>query len=282
MMNQAIEVGPLTLTYDRLLAVVLIWVFLALAARWGRRSDRGEDRAGMEAAAWWAVVAGLLTARLAYVAQNSAAFGAEPWTIFAVWQGGFSIWWGVAAAMVVVVARSRSRIIAGPLLLLIAALSFGQFAVKNLVSPPPQYLPAKLIVMDMDGKPVALDAMRGQPFVVNLWASWCGPCRREMPMMKDVASKSAVPIFFANQGEGAEQVAVYLRSEGMGDHRIWLDPFSQLGGALGARALPTTIFVAANGQIVTQHVGEISRAALLNGMEQAAAHHIPTDDEQRR
>ncbi|MCC2603607.1 TlpA disulfide reductase family protein [Sphingopyxis yananensis] len=267
-MNQAIEVGPLTLAYDRLLAVLFIWLFLALAARWGR----GAERQGMEAAAWWALGVGIVAARLGYVAQNSAAFGAQPWTIFAVWQGGFSVGWGVAVAAAAVIFIGRRRAIVGPLLLLLGALSFGQYVVHNLVAPPPRDFPNTLIFMDMAGQPVPIERMRGQAFVVNLWASWCGPCRREMPMMKDVASKSSVPILFVNQGEDVGRVAAYLRAENMGDHHMLLDPFSQLGAVLGTQALPTTLFVSPDGQIISQHIGEISRAALMQGMEKAATH----------
>jgi thiol-disulfide isomerase/thioredoxin len=107
-----------------------------------------------------------------------------------------------------------------------------------------------------------LDAMRGEPFVLNLWATWCPPCQREMPMMADVAARSPIPVFFINQGEDAPKIRAFLNDRRLTEATVLVDTRGALGSALQAPALPTTLFVDATGQVRVRHSGEISRAAL--------------------
>ena len=100
-----ISLGPLALAADRLLAVALIWLFLAGGSL---IAARGDMRAAT--ASWIAVIAGLLVARTAYVVRHADVYAPEPWSILAVWQGGFLPWAGIAAAGVAVaVWLRRSR-----------------------------------------------------------------------------------------------------------------------------------------------------------------------------
>lgn len=73
--------------------------------------------------------------------------------------------------------------------------------------------------------------------VINLWATGCPPCRREMPMMIDVAADSAVPVLLANQTESAAQIRAYLDCQGLPDGAIRLDPGGTLAAAIGSSAL---------------------------------------------
>jgi thiol-disulfide isomerase/thioredoxin len=77
------------------------------------------------------------------------------------------------------------------------------FSLQALI-PPVTYgpFPYHLNLTTPSGAPLPLDRFRGRPFVVNLWATWCGPCRRELPMLDAVASRPGeVPILLADQGE---------------------------------------------------------------------------------
>lgn len=82
-------------------------------------------------------------------------------------------------------------------------------------------------------------------------------------MMIDVAAGSDIPILLVNQGEDVSRVRDYLAREGLADASIRLDPLGALGEAIGTRAMPTTLFIDADGRIRRTHTGEISRAALL-------------------
>ncbi len=257
-MDQVIQIGPLMLAMDRLVAFMAIWAFLGMGALIGART---ETRAGR--AAWIALAVGVVAARIGFVVGNWPAFAVEPWTIIALWQGGFALWPGVIAAGVALAgslgkARATTAMIA-TLSALTAAFLIAQ---STLLASPATPFPSNIRVSRMDGQTVSLDTLRGKPFVLNLWATWCPPCRREMPMVIDVARGSNVAVLLVNQGEDIEKVRRFLAAENLPADDVALDPRSTVGAAIGARAFPTTVFVDAAGRIRSSHAGEISRAAL--------------------
>src|SRR3546814_17915761 len=92
-MNGAVNLGPLALATDRLLAVALLIGFLFAVDRiLARESEDAVPATGL------AVVGGLIAARIAYILQHRDAFAYDWWSVFAVWQGGFSAWVGLAVA----------------------------------------------------------------------------------------------------------------------------------------------------------------------------------------
>ncbi|MFT3966061.1 MAG: TlpA disulfide reductase family protein [Sphingobium sp.] len=242
---------------DRIVVIALLWAFLSAGSFIAARS---QTRAGR--VAWLATLVGMLAARVGYVAENADAFGVEPWTVLAFWQGGFSLWPGVIAAAVVIIALLwRSRAMVG-LLAALTVLTTVQLATSALLAPASRPMPGNIILAELDGRPVDLGSLRGRPFVLNMWASWCPPCRREMPMLIDVAARSDVPILLVNQGEDAAKVRAYLERERLSAASIRLDPKGILSQATGSRAMPITLFIDASGRIQRTHAGEISRAAL--------------------
>jgi thiol-disulfide isomerase/thioredoxin len=110
---------------------------------------------------------------------------------------------------------------------------------------------------------VRLAEFRGRPVILNLWATWCPPCRRETPMLVRAAGEAAaVPIVLVNQGEGREVVLRYITSEGLGSAPFALDPDSTLTALTGSRALPTTLLLDGQGTVRAVHMGEISRVQI--------------------
>jgi thiol-disulfide isomerase/thioredoxin len=118
----------------------------------------------------------------------------------------------------------------------------------------------------LDGTPTDLAAMsKGRPMVVNLWATWCPPCRREMPVLAAAQQQeSQVTFVFTNQGEGSAVVQRFLGASGLTLSNVLLDPVTALGRAVGSTALPTTLFYDASGQLVDTHLGELSAASLAD------------------
>lgn len=264
-MDGILEIGPLKIATDRGVAIALFWAFLTIGAVIGRRIGTG-TQTGAGRVAWIALIVGLIAGRLGFIIANADAFAAEPASAIAIWQGGFSLWAGVAAAAVVIAVMLRrgpaARWMGGALAGLVAV----QLLAAYLLAPAPRPLPRDLIVADMAMRPIPIDSLRGRPVVLNLWATWCPPCRREMPMMVDVASGSAIPILLVNQGEDAEQVRRYLMQGGLPEGAVRLDPRGLMMDRLAVRAIPTTLFIDANGVIRRTHVGEISRAMLTSAM----------------
>jgi cytochrome c biogenesis protein CcmG, thiol:disulfide interchange protein DsbE len=256
-----LHIGPLAVAADRMLAVAALWAFVAVLSYGRKWVDRDLSRP-----AFIAVAMGILAARVGFVGAYWTAFAAEPWTAAYMWQGGFSPLFGLAAAAatLAVMLSGKPRVFA---MTILVAASAGWFVVDRLIEPPARPLPAGLSVERLDGGPAALDSLRGRPFVINLWATWCGPCRREMPMLVETARANPdVPVLLINQGEDVQRVSGYLAGEGLPAANILLDPRGSVGSALRSSALPTTAFVSADGKVVDVHIGEISRAALIAGV----------------
>ena len=249
---------------DRLAAVLAVVVFLALYGIGTRRT--GSTAANV---ASLAVIVGIVAARAAYVAAHFSSFRADISAIFAIWQGGFAPWAGIIAAAVtlmLLLRRTPSLVPALTSLAIAAALWAGTAHFITNGTPTP--LPTGLVAHDLAGKAVRLDSLRGKPFVINLWATWCGPCQREMPMLVQAAKERPdVPVLFLDQGEDTRTIQAFLADKMLKPANVLLDPKMDSGRALGAAALPTTIFVASDGTIRTRHLGEISRAALDAGMD---------------
>ena len=125
-----------------------------------------------------------------------------------------------------------------------------------------------LQVRDMQGNPVNLRDYAGQPLVVNLWATWCPPCRREMPVLMQAQQReAAITILFVNQGESAALVGEFLAAQQLSLDNLLLDEQVQLGQLVGSRALPTTLFYDAEGRQVGSHLGELSHASRERALE---------------
>lgn len=115
----------------------------------------------------------------------------------------------------------------------------------------------------MPGNPVNLRDYAGQPLVVNLWATWCPPCRREMPVLMQAQQReAAITFLFVNQGESAALVSEFIAAQQLSLGNLLLDEQVKLGQLVGSRALPTTLFYDAEGRQIGSHLGELSHASL--------------------
>lgn len=250
--------GPLVLSGERMMWIAAVLVLMAGAAI---ASPKGDGR--LNAWAFRASVTGAITARLAFVVLNVSAFAEEPLNILAFWQGGFTPWAGVPgflAASVVSLPNARDLLPKAAIVTGFAALTL--YILLQLFSAGLRVMPDDRAYDLLNGGQTQIEG----PAVVNLWAIWCPPCRREMPMMVEEALGSPdLPIHFVNMGENPGVIRRYLDEAGL-DMDPLLDPHMQLMTHLGAFAMPTTLFVDAQGRVTHSHSGEISRAALRRGM----------------
>ncbi len=111
----------------------------------------------------------------------------------------------------------------------------------------------------LDGATDALANYRGHVVFVNLWASWCVPCRTETPALQRLAEQErahGLIVIGINQGEDPKVAAAFTRSMGV-TYPVLLDLDQQYGRAYAGAGLPTTIVVYKNGRIAWGHDGEL-------------------------
>ncbi|GHE66188.1 peroxiredoxin [Camelimonas fluminis] len=262
----AVSIGPLVFASDRLAAILGVFAFMITATILARRMDRA-----ISAWASWALVAGLVAARLGHVGLHWHSFAGEPWRVFAIWQGGFEPLAGLAGVLLVSALMIRSSL-AG--LGAAAALGIGLFVWAGVGALTKATLgqPAPAVALQqLDGLPMAISDVAGKPAIVNIWASWCPPCRREMPLLAEVAaSRTDVTFLFVNQGEEADKIRSYLARDRLSLNSILLDRSMQVARHYGVPGLPVTLFLRADGALASMHVGEISREALSAGIDRLA------------
>ena len=264
----AVSIGPFAFDASRLAAVGSILLFLIaaeLAAGYGRRKQRSlGPLAGRLVVPW------ILGARSGFLLSNLDDFSAFPLDAFKLWQGGFSAWAGWLAAGAVLLRtmlRGRNESLR-PILIAAAVAIVAHQAITAALPPRQMHLPS-MELLSLDGTPVQL-AGEGQVTVLNLWATWCPPCRREMPMMTELSAEVPEARFiFANQGESADQISAFLAAENLPLAGMLRDPQEHLMGRLRAVGLPSTLIFDEQDQLVAAHTGEISRSALRSLIETA-------------
>lgn len=131
-------------------------------------------------------------------------------------------------------------------------------------------LPA-LVVPCLDGSgQVDLATLRGTPMVVNLWATWCGPCREEAPYLAEIADDLAgeVTLIGVDVADPDPVAALRFAGEQGWTYPHVADPDRRFVAALGVNGLPQTLLVDADGLIVHRHVGPVTSTEQLRGLVQ--------------
>lgn len=264
----ALTLGPLVISLPRLL--LLAGIVAGLLVAWRIRRRHGVNT---EPQLWLVLLAGLVAARLGYVLTHLEFFSANPLDIIKVWQGGFLPLAGVAAALLTAAGlawrgmrrnQPQSALLLAPLAAGLLVWGGASGLVHAIEQGARQNMLA-LAVQTLDGEPRTLATYAGKPMVVNVWATWCPPCRREMPVLAAGAAENpGVEFVFLNQGEGPDKVRNYLAESQLELPNVLLDIFSRSAQEFGAVGLPTTFFLNAEGRVVSVQVGEISTPRLAD------------------
>ena len=124
-------------------------------------------------------------------------------------------------------------------------------------------LPALRLPCLVGGQEVTLDDLGGRPVLVNLWASWCAPCREEMPLLQAAYERFGDRIgFLGVNTQDTRPAAVSLLTDLGVTYAHVVDEDKALLTELAAPGLPVTLAVAADGRVVDRQIGEVSAARL--------------------
>jgi cytochrome c biogenesis protein CcmG, thiol:disulfide interchange protein DsbE len=122
----------------------------------------------------------------------------------------------------------------------------------------------------LDGSTVTLGDLAGQVVLINVWASWCVPCRAEMPMLQATYAEyhtQGFTILAVNQREPASTVAAYMQEVGLTFPAL-LDTRGTVSGAYRANVLPSSYLLDRRGVIRAVYRGPIPRSVLVSTVEQ--------------
>jgi thiol-disulfide isomerase/thioredoxin len=218
------------------------------------------------------LLVGMVTGRVAFIAVWFQQYSKAPLTMLDIRDGGFLAWAALGSALAYGAWRAkrqpqlRNPLVAGVLAGALAWFMSGAPAMTQVQHG--KSVPA-VTLTSLDGAAVALPELaRGRPAVINLWATWCPPCIREMPVLAAAQQRDmGISFIFTNQGESGATVTQFLHAQGLKLDNVLLDPESATARAVGSSGMPTTLFFDAQGQLVDAHLGAVSDASLAEKLE---------------
>lgn len=268
---QAIHLGPIMIPWGLVIPLTALLFSLVLGryltdkfqvslVQWRNFKD----------SIWTAILIGLLLARISFVLFNLDSYLSHPIEIFKIQDKGFHLLSAIISTMIWIFWKNRAlaKSFLCLLLLFFSALSTTGFAVLHQAQIQYQQYP-QLKLQRLEQQVVALNHFIGKPTVINLWASWCPPCHREMPVLQHAQSvHKDVHFVFINQGENSATVQQYINLHAKGLDNVLLDPQGLTAQTTGMFGLPSTLFFNAQGKLVSTHMGELTHASLNQKLKQ--------------
>ena len=286
---EAFNLGPFLIPTRPLILILSLFFAIWLSNWLGGKYllDKNRVKHVAEYTTW----SGLIGARLGFVALNWSAYRAAPWTALYVWQPGYLYSSGVLVGAIYALwqvikispelRRSFLAVLAGSylsagLLFTTATLST-EFLKQPGIAGTGDSAPG-IKLQNLSAETVQLSDLAGRAVVLNFWATWCPPCRREMPLLDELHKaygEKGLSVIGLDINESPELVKAYVNTVDV-SYPIWVDAprgapgydstqetFSRFGGV----GLPTTIFIDRAGVIRRIYVGELSRGFLQNQAE---------------
>lgn len=127
-----------------------------------------------------------------------------------------------------------------------------------LIHPAPKPLP-DLQFADAAGKPLTLADWKGRVVLLNLWATWCAPCRKEMPdlskLEKELGSDQFEVVAISVDRKGAEASAAFLKETGVDNLKLYVEPSTKIVSDLQSAGLPATLLIDRQGRELGRILG---------------------------
>ena len=133
---------------------------------------------------------------------------------------------------------------------------------------PPDHTAPDFTMLDMEGNEVTLASFFGKPIVLNFWASWCGPCKSEMPEIQEFYEQYGgdVQFILVSLDDSLETAKKFIEDEGY-TFPVYFDNTSLGGYSYGASSIPLTYFIDTDGQMVAYFRGAMSESILQQGID---------------
>lgn len=262
-----ITLGPLSIEARLLFGLIAVMVAFVVAGYLDKKKN-----IRLETSLWIVFLVTLIAGRITFVAQFWSQYQSDWIAMVNVRDGGFN--WIVSAVIAVLLflvigmkkpARAKGLLLsvgAGAVVFVVSLTVMSWFKPMAEVQIP------AIELRNLDQEPVVLTQFKGKPVVLNLWASWCPPCRREMPVMQAAQQQNEdIHFVFANQAETAQLVQSYLQAEGLELKNVLIDTDAQVARTIQSRGLPTTLFIDAQGKMQSYRMGELSAASLASHLK---------------
>jgi cytochrome c biogenesis protein CcmG/thiol:disulfide interchange protein DsbE len=142
----------------------------------------------------------------------------------------------------------------------------GETTSGRIPSPHPGFLAPDFELLDREGRQVELSSLRGSPVIINYWASWCGPCRSEMPAIENISHEYAEDglVILGVNGTNQDNLAAalsFVQELGI-TFPILLDETGEVGNLYRVQSLPTTFFIDPEGIVHDMIIGGMSETML--------------------
>ena len=123
----------------------------------------------------------------------------------------------------------------------------------------------------LDGEKITLSELANQPIVINFWATWCDPCKEEMPLFEAVYSEnSGIVVLGINYNEPANIIRRFVQERGI-TFPILLDADGKLAERFQVFGFPTTYFIDRDGILRGIYVGQLNEQLILSYLEEIGA-----------
>lgn len=116
-----------------------------------------------------------------------------------------------------------------------------------------------LPLLDDQGARLTPQTLRGKVWLLNVWASWCAPCRQELPILMEMSRKDQIAIYGLNYKDQSSKAQALLRVAGNPYVASAVDADGRVGMDFGIHAVPETFVIDAQGRVRYRHLGPVTQ-----------------------
>nr|WP_269468693.1 TlpA disulfide reductase family protein [Alteromonas sp. ASW11-130] len=263
----SISLGPFALMTSTALlfaSILLFWFLVSFFTKSSEYQKIATDTV------FFCLVSGFVVARVTFVITMWEIYQKDWIAAFDIRDGGFNHYLGWFTGIMLLVFKTRRQHKVASVYFKSAVITglviFPLFVVNTLMKQ--QIAFNDIEVANAKGESQSLSLQTGKPLIINFWASWCPPCRREMPILESAQQQyKNVTFIFVNQGEAPTQAHQFLEVNSIELDNAYFDFTGKTAKELGAYGLPTTLFFNSEGKLIDSHMGELSEASLQHYMQ---------------